>query len=215
MWKLQFVYIIMMLQLEIWLKYINEYTNFSRPILLSLIFPVCVDVMPHIIPVPGTWLGWCINRATVQVCTCMQVWKPKPGAERSDVEGVLSQHWGSEFLEPCIVPRGCELNSEGPARHQLLTCTVFHTAVDQVAVAGILFLAGPVTLEAVFSCPAALFAICASDSVLVAQNDEGSESACWDIAPLQLISSLRCYLNHSASFPLNTELNPHDMWVTG
>lgn len=126
MWNLKFIYISMMLQLDIWLKYINECINFSRLILLSLVFPLCLDVLPFTIPVPGSWLGCCINGANVQVCTCMQVSKPKPGARGLMLwEYSASQHSGSEFLESCVVPHGCELNSKGPVQHHLPACTFF------------------------------------------------------------------------------------------
>lgn len=82
---------------------------------------------------------------------------------RSDAVGILSQHSGSEFVESCVVPGGCELNSKGPVQHHLPICTFYHAAVDQVTVADVLLLTGPVTLEVVFSCPSPCLAVRASD----------------------------------------------------
>lgn len=92
----------------------------------------------------------------------MKASKPKPRARGLTV-GTLSQHSGLESLESCVLPCGHELNSKGAEQHHLLTCAVLHPAADQVAVADILFLTSPVSLEAVFSCPTPHFAVHASD----------------------------------------------------
>lgn len=161
-----------------------------HPTYLNIRLVPCV--MPLTIPVPGTWQGFCINRANEQVCTCMKASKPKPRARGLTL---WVQHSGLESLESCVMPCGCELDSKGTVQHHLLTCTVFHTAVDQVTVANFLFLTSPVSLEVVSSCPMAYFAVHASN------HADGTEWLGQHIAPLQFIFSLRMLLKTLCILP--------------
>lgn len=161
----KFIDISMMLQLDIWLKYVSEYTNFSRPIPPSLIFPLCLDVMPLTIPVPGTWLGCCINKANVRACTCIQVSKPKSRARALSLWEYSASTQDQISWNPVL----CLMDVNSTAKVQCSTTSwltlffFFHTAVDQVTVAAILFLTGPVTLEVV-ACPTPpCFVVHASD----------------------------------------------------
>lgn len=92
----------------------------------------------------------------------MQVSKPKPGARGL----MLWEYSASTRDQSSWNPVLCLMDVNSTAKVQCSTISqlalFFHTAVDQVTVAAILFLIDLVTLEVVF-CLTLLFAVHASD----------------------------------------------------